>query len=120
RVRPRLLPRVPFARWPCRREFVRSTRVLVSLFLFSLVLGRVGLLGLFFRRVSAAGRSGRVVGLVPAGALELEAGRRDEPLELAAAGFAFFHRWVAHLLHVLEVPFAFGTLIFVDRHGVSE
>lgn len=61
----------------------------------------------------------RVVGDVPAGPLELDRRRRDEPLGLTLALLALLERGIAHLLDDLEPMPALVALVLVNRHELS-
>src|SRR4030095_16515788 len=70
----------------------------------ALVRGPVLLAGVLVAGRFAARRLARVVGDVPARALELDRGRGDELLDRSGAGGAGFERRVRELPHQLEGP----------------
>src|SRR4029077_8785753 len=80
-------------------------------FRFRLFLLRAGEVALVFL-------VGLEVRLVPAGALQAKDRRRDQLLQLLlAAGGALGQRFIADLLHHLEVELAGLAFVFVERHS---
>src|SRR3974390_2021716 len=96
-----------------RRAFLRG-----ACFLRSIRLGLI--VFLVFRGVATTGRSSRtllrVVGDIPAGALELDGGSGNGLLDLSAAFGALLDHLVGKFLNFFEAVAALLTFVFVKGH----